>query len=200
MQPDAWLVLLLIAVVAAYAWVIAGARTTRGPKRAPQPDFELAEELNPAVLRPRPESAEPWLPLTYGEDVLELLVRDPYWMFAFWELVDSQWQRRLGRTWSEGQLVLRLEDATAGTTVLETAVDPVGSWYLFGEKPGHMFIARLGRRLADGTFIELLRSQAVTTPPTAPSAVFDPEWMPQVHGQPGPDHISSPALVRRDRM
>lgn len=125
------------------------------------------------------------LPGRYGVDRLVVLVRDPYWVYAWWELTD--------RTLESGQvglgvatdLVLRMYDISAidwdGTNHhahfdIEIA-DRAGNWYIELGKPGGSFIGEIGLRTADGRFLALLRSNYVTLPRDSMSSVVDEEWM-----------------------
>lgn len=54
----------------------------------------------------------PELPRSYGKDRLVILVRDPRWLFAYWELTASTWERARASVsaseWDQGRTTLRL--------------------------------------------------------------------------------------------
>ncbi len=146
---------------------------------APAP---AAAHVAPAV---GPLPSPPDLPALYGVDRLVLLVRDPYWTYAWWELTDgnlADGRRAMG---GDAALVLRVYDISAilwdGTnhhSHFDIAVeDLAGSWYLELAKPGASFLAELGLRAPDGRFLALVRSNVVTLPRDTVSDVVDEEWM-----------------------
>jgi uncharacterized protein len=125
------------------------------------------------------------LPARYGVDRLVILVRDPWWVYAWWELTDgnlSEGKRVLG---SSGDLVLRMYDVSAidwdGSNHhshfdIEIG-DLAGNWYIEIGRPGASFVAEIGLRAPDGRFVALLRSNFVTLPRDGMSPVVDEEWM-----------------------
>jgi hypothetical protein len=139
----------------------------------------------PGPPGPAPEAAPPGLPQAYGTDRLVILVRDPYWVFLWWELTDSTLAHGRRVIASDAQLVLRLYDITAVDwdggnhhTQFDIEVwDATGNWYVDLGRPGSSFVAELGLRARDGRFLALLRSNFVTLPRDGMSPVVDEEWM-----------------------
>lgn len=124
------------------------------------------------------------LPQRYGVDRLLLLVRDPHWVYAWWEVTETNLEA--GRSQLAGaDLVLRVYDVSAihwdGSnhhTFFDIAVqDSAGNWYIELGKPGSSFCAELGLRSPDGRFLALVRSNFVTLPRDGVSDVLDEEWM-----------------------
>lgn len=113
------------------------------------------------------------LPLT--SDRLYLLVKDPRWAFAGWELTAAT-RERLAR--EPGRLILRVHDVTdilfdGGNSHHSFAVEvsgPTDHWYLDLPLPGRVYLAELGFAMAGGGFELLSRSRPAATPRTAPEA------------------------------
>jgi len=146
----------------------------------------VAASLPPQAAAPEPAAMPPFdLPVRYGVDRLVILVRDPWWVYAWWELTDgnlSEGRRVLG---SHGDLVLRMYDVSAiewnGSNHhshfdIEIG-DLAGNWYIEIGRPGASYVAEIGLRAPDGRFVALLRSNFVTLPRDGMSPVVDEEWM-----------------------
>jgi hypothetical protein len=146
----------------------------------------------PASVQPVPPAPQPVrsdaggeLPGRYGVDRLVVLVRDPYWVYAWWELTDPTLQGGRTDVGGAADLVLRMYDISAiewdganhhAHFDIEIA-DQAGNWYIELGKPGGSFVGEIGLRTADGRFLALLRSNYVTLPRDSMSSVVDEEWM-----------------------
>lgn len=146
-----------------------------------------AREIHIREPRPGATSLPPIAPLPdhYGQDRLILLPRDPYTLFATWELSGGilDWVRsQLGWDAPHGRLSLRLLAGDVGRkeaqppVVFERVVEGSHSWYLDGVQPGATYSAQLGLRVGD-RFIPMIHSLAVTLPPGGESDVVDAEWL-----------------------
>jgi len=144
------------------------------------PDPALSEEEKvldakylPRELPPRVFEEERFVfPQSYGVNRVRLLVKDPHWLFAHWD-VDSRVREQLRGEKGErfaalARLTLRLVDkAVAGNAI----VLPEGarSWYLRAA-PGHRsYEVELGLTLPSGEYRLLARSNAVSTPRVGPA-------------------------------
>ncbi len=114
----------------------------------------------------------------HGKDRLVVLVRDSYWVQAYWELTRQSIERAkmaLGQSWHAAKPVLRVfEVARDGTTntarklVREVEVrGGMNNWYVDVGTPGRSFQLDIGYRVPDGKFFCLARSNVVTTPQTS---------------------------------
>ncbi len=127
------------------------------------------------------------LPAYYEEDKLVLLVRDPWWLFAYWEVTPGCEARVMAEISAKGlrrqKTVLRVYDLTASSF----GVSPVffdieihhlnNNWYIDVGQPDREWAAEIGYRTEDGQFFALVRSNAVRTPSFGISDVLDEEWM-----------------------
>jgi len=136
---------------------------------------EITEETQSAKLE---------FPRSYGKNQLTLLVRDPEWLYAYWEItatVQSEFSRQFGDIWNLSRPTLRVYDVTDENkkTFYDIQIqDYAESWYIHVGKPNHTFFVDLGRVLPDGRFYCIARSNFVTTPSNRISDVIDPNWLP----------------------
>ncbi len=106
---------------------------------------------------------EPPLPSAYAKNQVTLLVRDPHWIYAFWECHAA-----------DGRLDLYRTDpsSTVRDLVATFPVTGTGSRYLHVPHAAGHYIAGL---TASG--LPTLMSALVQTPPDAPSDLYDEAWM-----------------------
>ncbi len=184
--------------------------------------MEIAGEFPVGGYEP---SAAPPIPWSYGECKITALVRDPYWLFAYWEIYEAKREeiaRRYGdQAWNESWPVLRVYDATNlyffdSRHHLEISInDYANNWYIRTGQPNKTFCIELGRLRPDRSYIFLARSNFVSTPRDQISEVIDEEWLllpeysarlyrriggiypgPSSPGLMGPvEYISSPGFV-----
>jgi hypothetical protein len=146
--------------------------------------MEIAGEF--PVEGPEPFSFPP-IPWSYDECKITALVRDPYWLFTYWEVNDAKREeiaRRYGlQAWDESWPVLRVYDATNlyffdSRHYSEISInDYANNWYIRTGQPNRTFCIELGRVRPDGSYIFLARSNFVTTPRDQVSDVIDEEWL-----------------------
>jgi hypothetical protein len=120
-----------------------------------------------------PSAPEQWqgtekgvLPDSYGTQRLLLTARDPYWLFAHWDLTREQ-QAQYNALSADRHLVLRVyRDEVGGDPVNETHVHPESrNWFLNVAMPGTKFVAELGYFQPDGRWVTISTSAATYTPP-----------------------------------
>lgn len=150
----------------------------------------LAPVVNPEVFVEPPvhsRATDHRLPASYGENELVLLVRDPWWLFAYWEVTQGRQEeverdlRRAGhRDW---KTVLRVYDVTQCSLAKPRSFFDIelnfytDNWYIDVGLPDREWMAQLGLRAADGRFFVLVSSNKVRTPSFGISDVLDEEWM-----------------------
>lgn len=149
--------------------------------------FPLAGPAPKAEHAPQePAWEDKRLPSHYNEDRLVLMVRDPWWLFAYWEVTPQRQKQVLAQIpqgEAERKTVLRVYDVTGSQTLpkansyfdieLNFYAD---SWYIDVGIPDREWVTELGYR-AGGRFFPLLRSNRVTTPAFGISDVLDEEWL-----------------------
>jgi hypothetical protein len=129
----------------------------------------------------------PLPPIVKGKDRLVLMVRDPYWLHAHWDITRQSVERAkvaLAENWHTVKPVLRLlkmEDS--GTTNNSEMVfrdieihGGVRNWYIDVDSPPSSFRMLMGYLCSNGRFHELARSNTVTTPVPGGKEASDDHW------------------------
>jgi hypothetical protein len=143
------------------------------PPLTEEEQIESAKYL-PRDLPPRVFEEERFLfPESYGRDRIRLLVKDPDWLFAHWD-VDQRTFASLRRTLGERaaaltRLTLRVSDVANGGSTQVLLPFGARSWYVRTDRRRRTYRAELGLTLPSGEFRLLAQSNVVTTPPVGPS-------------------------------
>jgi len=113
-------------------------------------------------------------PETYGVNRVRLLVRDPEWIFAYWDVSPAA-MKDLGKSLGEralalSRLTLRVLDPVSGGS--SDILLPPGArwWYIRTDSARRTYRAELGVTLPSGEFRRLADSNTVVTPRVGPSA------------------------------
>jgi hypothetical protein len=147
----------------------------------PGPETGLSEEdairsakYTPRDLPPRLFEEERFLfPETYGLNRVRLLVRDPEWLFAYWDVSPAAMKelaRSLGeRTLAVSRLTLRITDPVSGGS--SDVLLPAGArwWYVRADSTPRSYKAELGLTLPSGEYRRISESNTVVTPRVGPS-------------------------------
>ena len=123
----------------------------------------------------------------HASDRLVVLVRDPYWLQAYWELTRHGVQRAraaMGQHWHGARPMLRVHEVAAdGTTNASTRVvrhieihGGVSNWYVDVKDPPKTYQLDIGYLAINGKFYCLARSNIVTTPQSPAGETFDHHW------------------------
>jgi hypothetical protein len=155
----------------------------------------------PRNLPPRLFEEERFLfPESYGIDRVRLLVRDPEWLFAYWDVSPKSVEnlrRQLGeRAAAVARLTLRMADPVSGGA--SDILLPPGArwWYVRADSARRSYRAELGFTLASGEFRTLAKSNTVTTPRVGPSS--EPAKRRLSYKQAGEIPPAAGAAVRQD--
>ncbi|MDZ4849245.1 MAG: DUF4912 domain-containing protein [Pirellulaceae bacterium] len=132
-----------------------------------------------------PNSREADQPRDPNKDRLILMVRDPFWLHAVWDITRKSVERAkaaLAGHWHTAKPILRLlkADDTGTTSNTENVYRDieihggVRHWYIETDTPNSTFRLLLGYAFGSNRFHELARSNPVTTPvPGSPEATDD---------------------------
>ena len=151
------------------------------PKLAAKPVAEAviaAPKIEPRVFQEMPRE----LPDNYGDNQIYLIVRDPYWIYSYWEVQEDHQRQhlaQLGGNWESVVSVLRVYDTTDEKNSSFTDIvlqNMMKCWYL-NTQPNHSYYVEIGLLHKDGRFICLARSNYVTTPRSGMSEIIDDQWM-----------------------
>jgi uncharacterized protein len=123
----------------------------------------------------------------HRRDRLVVMVRDPYWLHAYWELSGRGIERAraaMGQHWHAARPVLRLEEVTRnGTTTSASRVvrdiaihGGVNNWYVDVQNPPKSYQLEIGYASTEGKFFALARSNVVSTPHAGAGCAFDKNW------------------------
>jgi hypothetical protein len=162
--------------LAAGASAAVKALRTGPPPPAPERNGGLTEEERIESSKYLPRHAPERLfeterfvfPETYGVNRVRLLVKDPEWIFAHWDVdpdVFAAVKRDLGeRAVALSRLTLLVSDPVEGGTTTILLPKGVRGWYVRAEGPPRAYRAELGLTLPTGEFRALASSNTVGTP------------------------------------
>jgi uncharacterized protein len=165
----------------------AAARDTSGNGIVPAKIADRAKiDVAPPNREPVQKSPKD-LSTGFGKDRIVVMVRDPYWLHAYWELTHQSVQRAeaaLGQDWHGARPILRLFDVSSQETTAtsETPVRDVdihggcNNWYLEVTKPPRSFRVDIGYLSRRGQFFVLARSNVVSTPKAGVTDQLDENW------------------------
>jgi hypothetical protein len=121
------------------------------------------------------------------KDRAVLMVRDPYWLQASWEITRQSVQRvraAMAEHWHLAKPTLRLLEVDGGATTssaerVERDIEihgGVNNWYIDINTPPKNFRIAVGYLAQDGRFFQIVRSNVVTTPVPGSSDAIDKNW------------------------
>ncbi len=118
------------------------------------------------------------LPESYGDEKLTVLVRDPFWIHAYWDVTP----KTIDRMHAQGgaRMALRVYDVTdlvfdghnAHTWFEIPAAEYVRNWNIQLPADGRNYLVELGWVTGEGRFIQALRSNVADVPIGRPSPVI----------------------------
>jgi len=132
-----------------------------------------AAKFVPRELRGGPDEERFLFPESYGVDRVRLLVRDPEWIFAYWDVSSDSMKglvKTLGeRAYALSRLTLRVVDPVSGGQ--SDILLPPGArwWYIRSDVARRTYRAEIGVTLPSGEFRRLAQSNTVVTPRVGPS-------------------------------
>jgi hypothetical protein len=163
----------------------------------------------PLIPKPVPR-AEPVIPpekdvsvknkTAVVKDRIVLMVPDPYWLHAVWELSYQSVLRAesaLGQDWHGAKPILRLLDVTSQDTT-STSEAPLrdvpihggcSHWYLDVPQPPRSFRVDIGYLSRRGQFYVIARSNVVTPPRAGATETVDESWAADVAKAGGADRV-----------
>ena len=159
------------------------AKNGRNPRlvhRLEQIKVKLAEAKDLAI---RPLSQQSG----HVKDRLIVMVRDPYWLHAYWELSRRSIERAraaMGQYWHQSHPVLRLHELSGNGTT-SSARQPVrdieihggvNNWYINVHNPPKSYQVEIGYLSPGNRFYSLARSNVVRTPSGMAGDTFDKNW------------------------
>jgi uncharacterized protein len=128
-------------------------------------------------------------PSGYGDNRIVILARDPWWIFAYWEIRKDKEEDVIRKVEAGGEVVqksiLRVYDVTDVNFNGRNAhsyfdIDLKGlanNWYINVGSPDRSWIVEIGVVSNKGNFHVLARSNVIKTPAFGMSDKLDAEWM-----------------------
>ena len=111
---------------------------------------------------------QPELPEYYDKTFIRLLVRDPGWLYTYWEVNNNKFY--------ENKAVLRLYTGN-GENYQDIKISPEArEWFISGVKPREKYRLEIGF-IENGIFQPLASSRTVFTPANRPSDNLDQAWL-----------------------
>ncbi len=175
------LIIIIAFIILLSLYLISLRRENTMEERKLQPDktdFEAGEELGIEINEKDETEKEfkmqdySWeeneLKHKYNKTMIRLIVRDPNWLFSYWEVTNPEYY--------ENQPVLRLfAQSTDEVHDIEIRHN-VDNWYISNVKPKNRYKVAIGFK-KDGIFHPLCYSNTVNTPSSQPSNIIDEKWM-----------------------
>lgn len=175
--------------------VLRSAAKPRTRKKAVRKQVAPAVEAAPEAIAPPPPPppAGPYinrggdLPAAFGDDRIHALVRDPEWVFVYWELHGDRSNNLVrthggGRGFTEVPWHLRVYGVEG---LLEQEI-PVfvgaSNWYVRTGR-GNKVVIEIGFYAYDGNFHVAAASDVISTPRGTPSGDRRETWMRRAPGQ-----------------
>jgi hypothetical protein len=124
---------------------------------------------------------------TPSKDRLVVMVRDPFWLHAYWELSRRSIERAqaaMGQHWHAAGPILRVHrlsrngtTSASRQTVRDIAIHGgVNTWYIDVQNPPRSYQLEIGYAAPGGRFYCLARSNVVTTPAVDTTNAFERNW------------------------
>lgn len=151
----------------------------------PVVDAEAVPPPAPPPPPPEPQASgliDRGLPIPdhYGMDRVQALVRDPHWVFVYWELKGGVLERLRfkysGDVMAQARWVLKIDAPLAQQTQIVDIDLRTPGWYL-KVAPGNRYRVELGCFTPDGVYEPICASREVATPSVGISPVVSESWM-----------------------
>ena len=143
--------------------------------------------VGPSPQYRRPEEFQ--FPYGYGDNKIVIIVRDPWWVYAYWEVTSQKENEVKERMQRKGlspvKSILRVYDITDINFNGKNAhgffdidlKDFANNWYINVGAPNRSWVVEIGILANNDEFFVLARSNSVRTPRFGMSDVIDEEWM-----------------------
>jgi hypothetical protein len=146
---------------------------TRDPGLTEEERIESSKYAVPETRRRVFEEERFLFPETYESDRVRLLVKDPEWLFAHWDVSKGSLRRLRDdvgeRTMALSRLTLKVDDPADGALSVVLLPEGARSWYVRTRTDHRSYRAQLGLTMPSGEFRPLATSNIVVTPRPGPS-------------------------------
>ncbi|MFH1797937.1 MAG: DUF4912 domain-containing protein [Candidatus Omnitrophota bacterium] len=164
-------------------------RTVHVKTRRVKPSFVISETKNPGLGRKPLQSDNNELSGRYDTTRLVLIAKDPFWMYAYWEVTPNSLESLKSVLTEEqkqrAKTILRVYDVTLidfnGMNANSYFDVEVGNnsdnWYINLWHNDVSYMAEIGLKIDDGRFYSLTRSNCVHVPRSTHSKRVEEIWM-----------------------
>jgi len=146
----------------------------------------LSSKIQNKVKEASP-SSKTGLPDSYGGTKIVLLVRDPLWFYAYWNIAPekiNELSKKYGDNFDRSQIVLRVYDVTDvsfngsnANRYFDVRLDGLAtSWYVNVGEFDRVWCVDIGYILKNGEFVLAARSNPAKMPAHGISNVHDDQW------------------------
>jgi hypothetical protein len=108
------------------------------------------------------------LPSGYDDNKIVLLARDPHWLYAYWEISEAKknsFKNEFGEgLWDRSVPVIKIINVSKNTSTTIRVNDFSDSWFINVDDSNALYVAELGRVVANQFFINLACSNYISTP------------------------------------
>jgi len=109
------------------------------------------------------------LPTFYDDNMIGFFPQSPGTIFVYWELSRELWEAvdEMGGAFIRLYRVLENDNSEYEYHLTREIKPPpyTDNWYFDGLEPGVRYCFEVGGKLSDGSFLPLLKSETVSTPP-----------------------------------
>ncbi|MBU8922371.1 MAG: DUF4912 domain-containing protein [Bacteroidales bacterium] len=121
------------------------------------------------------------IPSGYDRDHIAMMVRDPWWLFSYWEITEAtlnKLEKKFEEDWSSCKMILRIFDRTSNRKTFFDVEPGYGprSWYV-NVSPGRTWQTAIGLMGPNGKFIQIAVSNLIETPRDSVSDVIDDRYL-----------------------
>lgn len=127
------------------------------------------------------------LPATYGITGITLVARDPYWIYAYWDISQASFEeakKALGLDFSHAKMTLRMYDVTCiefngenANSSFDLDVGHARNWCINLWRDNVSYCAEIGMKTLTGRFHSFARSNVASTPRANMSWRREEIWM-----------------------
>lgn len=128
------------------------------------------------------------LPSGYNDTKITALVRDPYWIYAYWEISNEKIEevkKTILDIWNCSKTILRVYDVTDiifngsnAHSFFDITLNSLSNyWYINTGVPDRSYCVDIGVLTPDNKFYLFARSNVVKTPRNTISNILDEEWL-----------------------
>jgi uncharacterized protein len=192
--------------------VLTISKKTTKPAVAPKTPFKRANTpgKKPIPKNPIPVEAvfvdRSELPVRYGKTGVTLIPRDPFSVYAYWEITPSSLQEarlKLGRSFAKAIKTLRMFDVTGidfngvnANSRFDVDVDPKAqNRYIVLPNDNATLCVDLGFRAPGGAFYSVARSNAISTPSANMSDQSEITWAKVRHKQGAKPYVVAQSIA-----